>query len=61
MGVARHAQNTRNNKFAMSLMYLKKEGTDGVDFLHPDKYQTFLQVNTINFGGHGKSCPKYPK
>ena len=34
MCVARHAQVTQNNKFAISLQCLKKELSDDVDFLH---------------------------
>ena len=34
--MARHAQITQNDKFAISLQYLKKELTDEVDFLHAD-------------------------
>ena len=44
-----------------SLQYLKKEERDEVDFLHTDKYRTFLQVNTVNLGGHGQSRPSYTK
>ena len=29
----------------MSLQYLKKEVRDEVDFLHADKYQSFLEVD----------------
>ena len=29
-----HAQSTQNNKFAISLQYLKKEGRHEVDILH---------------------------
>ena len=36
--MARHAQITQNNKFAISFQYLKKEVSDEVDFLHTDKY-----------------------
>ena len=34
----------------MSLQYLKNEVRDEVDFLHADKYQSFLQVgfNTLD-------------
>ena len=46
--------------FAIFLQYLKKEGRHEVDFLHADK-QTFLQVDTINIGEYGYSCPKYSK
>ena len=58
-GVARHAQS--NNKFAISQQYFKKEVKDNVDFSHVDENQTLLQVATVNFSGHGQSCPKYPK
>ena len=33
---ARHAQSTQNNKFVISLRYLKKEMRDEVNFLHAD-------------------------
>ena len=59
--IARHAQSTQKSKFIKSLQYLKKEERDEVDFLHTDKYRTFLQVNTVNLGGHGQSRPSYTK
>ena len=59
--VSGHAQSIQNNKLAISLQYLNKEGRDEVDILHVDKHQTFLLVDTINFGGHDHSCPKYLK
>ena len=34
----------------MSLQYLKKEVWDEVDFLHADKDQSFLQVDSNTFG-----------
>ena len=34
-----------------SLQFLKKSEGDEVDFLHADKHQTSLQVNTINVVG----------
>ena len=37
-----------------------KEVSDKFDFLHADKHETFLQVDGINLGNHGQSCPKYP-
>ena len=43
--VARHAQITQNNKLLIFLQYLKKEVIDEVDFLHADKYQSFLQLS----------------
>ena len=51
---ARHAQITRNNKFSISLQYLKKEVSDGVDFLHADKHESFLQIDTMIFNGDGQ-------
>ena len=42
MCVARHAQITQNNKFAISLQYLKKEVSDEVNF-----FACLLQIHTI--------------
>ena len=59
--VARYAQITQNNKFAISLQYLKKEVRDKVDFLHADKHESFLQIDTMIFDGDGQAFPKFPK
>ena len=40
------AQSTRNNKFAKSLQYLKKEVEDKVDFCR-DKLQIIQKVGTV--------------
>ena len=45
--MARHAQITQNNKFAISLQYLKKELSDEVDFLHADKHEILLQIDSM--------------
>ena len=45
--MSRHAQITQNNKLAISLQYLEKEVSDGVDFLHADKYESLLQIDTM--------------
>ena len=45
--MARHAQITQNNKFAISLQYLKKELSDEVDFFHADKHESLLQTDSI--------------
>ena len=45
--VSRLAQGTKNNKFAMSLQYLKENGKSEVGFLLADKHQRFLQTDTI--------------
>ena len=59
--IARHVLSTQNSKFVVSLQYLEKEERDEVDFLHAEKYQTILQVDAINLGGHCQACPNYPK
>ena len=43
----KHAQSTQNNKFAISLQYLKKDVSDEVDFLHVDKHKGLLQIDTM--------------
>ena len=39
----------------------KKEVRHKFNFLHEDKNQSFLEADTIVFGGHNQTCPKYPK
>ena len=48
--VARHAKSTQNNKFAISLQYLKENMNDEADFLPVDKRPRFLQIDTIFLG-----------
>ena len=45
--MARQAQITQNNKFAISLQYLKKEVIDEVDVLHANEHECFLQIDTM--------------
>ena len=52
--VARHAQFTQNNKFAISLQYIKKEVSDGVNFLHADKHESLIQIDTMILMGMAK-------
>ena len=47
--MARHAQITQNNKFAISLQHVKKEVSDVVDSLHADKHESLLQIGTKIF------------
>ena len=47
MFLARHAQVAQNNKFAISLQYVKKEVSDEVDCLDADKHERLLQVDTM--------------
>ena len=61
MHLARHAQITLNNKFPISLQYLQKELSDEVDFLHADKHENILQVDSMILMGmikHSQSSPK---
>ena len=49
--VSRHAQVTQNNKFAISLQYLKTGVSDEVNVLHADKHDSLLQIDmTILMG-----------
>ena len=61
MCVARHTQITQNNKFPISLQYLKKEVSDEADFLHADKHENCLQIDAMIFDGDGQAFPKLPK
>ena len=45
--MARHAQITQNNKFAISFQYHKKELSDEIDFLHADKHESWLQIDVM--------------
>ena len=38
-------------KFAISLQYLKKELSDEIDFLHVDKHESLLQIETMTLIG----------
>ena len=49
MCVPKHVQITWNNKFLISLQYVKKEVSDVVDFLHADKHENLLKINTKIF------------
>ena len=39
----------------------EKEVSDEIDFLHVDKHESSLQINTMIFDGHGQTFPKFPK
>ena len=54
------AQSTRNNKFAKSLQYLKKEVRDKVDFCR-DKLQSIQKVGTVISDGCNQACRNYSK
>ena len=45
--MTRHAQIILDNKFAISLQYLRKEGGNEVVFLHIDKHESLLQIDAM--------------
>ena len=47
MCVTKHAQISQNNKFAIALQYIKKEVSEKVVFVHADKHESLLQVDTM--------------
>ena len=61
MGAARHFQSTQNNMYAISLQYLKPQISDEVNFLHVDKHQSFLKVDTIFFSWAWRNMCKLPR
>ena len=61
MCVARHAQVTQNNKFAIALQFREKLVSDKVDFLPAEKDEIVLQNDTMIFDGNGPAFPKFPK
>ena len=60
MCVARHAEITQNDKFAISLQHLTKEVSDEVDFLRTDKHESLLEIDNSDFWAWS-SIPKVPK
>ena len=38
-----------NNKFIISLQHVKNEVSEAVDFLHADKHESLLQIDTKIF------------
>ena len=57
----RHVQSIQNNKFAISLQYLKENAKDEVDFFPADKRQRLLQIDTTILSVRGQACPNYQK
>ena len=70
MGTVKNSQSSQN-RFSMSLQYLKKEVKDEVDFLHADKHQSFpkntlgikvsYKFNIIIINGHDQAFSNYSK
>ena len=59
MCIVRDAQSTQNDKFTISLQYLKEKVKHEVDFLPADKYQKSLQIDHFRCVWPG--MPKLPK
>ena len=59
--MARHAHIIQNNKFAISLQHLQKEVSDAVDFLHADKHESLLQIDTMILMEMVKHSQSYQK
>ena len=45
----------------MLTVNLQKSMEDEVHFLPADKHESFLQIDSINFGVYSRAFPKYPK
>ena len=51
---------TQNNKFAISLQYLKEEVSDEIDFLQANKHKSLLQIDTMTLIGVVKHSQSFP-
>ena len=54
--VTSHAKSTQDNKFIISLQYLKENMKNEVEFLTTDKRQRFLQSDAIILDLCGQQC-----
>ena len=61
MCMSRHVQITQNNRFAISLQYLKKEVRNEADLLHADKHESLLQIDTMILMEMVKHSKQFPK
>ena len=57
--MARFTKVTQNNKFAISLQYLKKEFSDEIDLLHTDKHENLLQIDCMILMGMVKHSQSF--
>ena len=55
MEVVRHVESTQNRKLVIFLQYLQKKNIHEVHFLHADKHESFLQVDTNILGLFGQT------
>ena len=61
MCVDRHAQIAQNNKFAISLQYLRQEMSDEIDFFMQINMKVSYRLMLWFLIGDGQAFPKYPK
>ena len=66
MGMARHSQSTQRTSLVFLCNVLKKkqplkEVSDKAGFLHANKHESFLQINTMIFDGDCQASPKFPR
>ena len=61
LGVVRHAQIIQNNKFAISLQYLKKKVSNELDLLQAQKHESFMQTDAMVFDEDSQASPMFPK
>ena len=59
--MASHAQDTQNNKFAISLQYLLKKISEWSWFFACRKHEYFLQIDTMVLDRDDQAFPKFPK
>ena len=59
--VARYVKSTQNNKFTISLQYLKENGKNEIDFLTADKLQWFVEIDFIILGVCGQAYAQISK
>ena len=58
--IARHAQSTQNKKFPYICNSPKNVGNE-INFLATNKYQNFLQIDSITLGVRSLPYPMYPQ
>ena len=59
--VATHAQSAKKRSLDISAISPKSIGDDVFFFLPADKYNSFLQYDSITSGLRSLACSKYPK
>ena len=47
VGMIKQSESTQSSKFAISLQYIKKYGTDGVHVFHANKHQSFHTLTLL--------------